>query len=362
MVELANGLCAEGLRTDLVVARDDGPWRRLLSRRVRLVTMSWRGAPIGLVKLVRYLHRERPDIMLANGRSSIILALVARRVVPGLAVISRIPSNLKADSINASLKNQLMKAVEARLLPHSDAIVTNSDGSSEDLIRSVPRAAPRVRTIHNPVVWPGLAAEAAEPLQHPWFHDGGAPIILSVGRLVPHKDHATLIRAFVAIAKERAHRLVVLGEGPERRNLHKLALELKIAHRVDFPGFHSNPFAFMAKSRLFVLSSTFEGMPNVLIQAMACGTPVVSTDCPSGPREVLEDGKWGELVPVGDAEKLAEAMKSCLDSPQAPEKLIARAHTFSAAASVQAYLRLMAQIAQGDITHRPARRDTTVQG
>ena len=214
--------------------------------------------------------------------------------------------------------------VQASLLPRADAIITNSVGSSEDLARNLPRASPRVRTIHNPVVWPSLADEACMPVEHPWFRDPGAPVILSAGRLEPQKDHATLIRAFALVAQHRDVRLVVLGEGVERRNLVRLTHDLGVAHRVDFPGFHVNPFAFMAKSRLFVLSSTHEGMANVLIQAMACGTPVVSTDCPSGPREVLEDGKWGPLVPVGHPESLANAMLTAMDHAPDSASLISR--------------------------------------
>ena len=345
MVELANGLRAEGVRVDVVVTRDDGPWRQLLSRHVRLVTIKSASALTGLTKLVRHLRREQPDLVLANGRSSIILALLARRLAPQCGVISRLPNNLTTVPAQRSLKQRWAAVVEARLLPQSDAIVTNSDGSSRYIAHSLPNAATRVQTIHNPIVWPDLPVEAAKPVHHPWFLDGGAPIILSAGRLVPDKDHATLLRAFASLARHRDARLVVLGEGIERRRLNTLARELGIGHRVDFPGFHANPFAFMARSRLFALSSTREGMPNVLVQAMACGTPVVSTDCPSGPREVLEDGKWGALVPVGDPDALAEAMTTSFDSRPNPDALIARASTFSAEASVEAYLRLMKEIA-----------------
>lgn len=341
MVDLANGLRSKGIAADVVVTRDEGPWRQLLSEHVELKSLKTRSSLTGFLKLVCYLHRARPDVVIANGASSIILASLARRIGSRAAVVARIPVNQTAGLAKVNLKWRLVRKAQSALLPRADAVVTNSTGSSEDIVQGIPRAAARVRTIHNPVVWPGLMDEAAEPVEHPWFKDQRVPIILSAGRLSPVKGHATLMRAFALLAQRRDVRLVVLGEGAERRGLSTLAHKLGVADRVDLPGFHANPFAFMAKSRLFVLSSTHEGMPNVLIQAMACGTPVVSTDCPSGPREVLEDGKWGPLVPVGDPAALATAMLETMDRPPERSALIARAGEFSAEASVQAYLDLI---------------------
>ena len=341
MVDLANGLRAQGLTTELVVNRNEGPWRRLLLADVRLVAIRSRRAFFGLVKLLRYLRGARPDVVLANGAASIILTMLARWVMRRFIVIARVPVNQSAGLANVNLKWRIIRTVQASLLPQADAIVTNSVGSSEDIARSFPVASDKIHTIHNPVVQPGLADEASKPVEHPWFGCHGTPIILAAARLEQSKDHRTLIRAFASVAQQREVRLIVLGEGTQRRDLVKLTHELGVADRVDLPGFHANPFAFMAKSRLFVLSSTQEGMPNVLIQAMACGTPVVSTDCPSGPREVLEDGRWGPLVPVGDANSLADAMSATLDRPLPPATLIARAATYSAEASIQAYMRLI---------------------
>ena len=349
MVDLANGLRSRGVAADVVVIRDDGPWRQLLSEDVELKPLKTRCSLTAFLKLVCYLHRARPDVVIANGASSIILALLARRIGPRVAVVARIPVNQTAGLANANLKWRLVRMAQTALLPGAAAVVTNSTGSSEDIVRAVPRAAPRVRTIYNPVVWSGLADQAAKPVEHSWFKDQRIPIILSVGRLHHAKGHATLMRAFALLAQQRDVRLVVLGEGAERRNLSALAHELGVADRVDLPGFHANPFPFMAQSRLFVLSSTHEGMPNVLIQAMACGTPVVSTDCPSGPREVLEDGQWGPLVPVGDPAALATAMRETMDRPPERSALIARAGEFSAEASVQAYLDLIRELSASQL-------------
>ena len=200
---------------------------------------------------------------------------------------------------NGSFKEQGVLRVLKWLLPAADGIVAVSQGVADDLIRLLPVVSPRVTTIYNPVVTLGHAAKAAVPIKHPWFDAENVPVLLSAGRLVPQKDYATLLRAFAEVISSRPARLVILGVGPERENLLELAECLKVSQQVDLPGFEVNPFAYMSRSRVFVLSSRYEGFPNVLAQAMACGTPVVSTDCRSGPREILEDGKWGRLVPVG---------------------------------------------------------------
>lgn len=346
MVELANGLNEAGLPVDLVVIRDSGPWRQLLSDKVRLTVLRSRYFATRLAKLVGYLWQTRPIVLIATDTAPIVLALLTKAAAPRHAVVARLSSNLTASFADVNFKWRLIGRLQAGLLPWADAVVANSEGSAADARKGVPRVASRVCTIHNPVVSHHLADQARMPVDHPWFGAGEPPVTLSVGRLVAEKDHATLLRAFALLAARRPGRLIVLGEGEQRPHLTRLAQNLGIADQVDFPGFQNNPFAFMARARLFALSSAYEGMPNVLIQAMACGTPVVSTDCPSGPREVLEDGKWGALVPVGDPVALATAMETTLDNPIQGSLLARRAGEFSAEASVRGYLDLIESLSR----------------
>jgi glycosyltransferase involved in cell wall biosynthesis len=169
---------------------------------------------------------------------------------------------------------------------------------------------------------------------------GAPPVILAVGRLTLQKDFPTLIRAFARLRARRSARLVILGEGELRDELEALVAELGLTADVALPGFVDNPFSWMRGSALFVLSSAWEGFGNVLVEAMACGTPVVSTDCPSGPAEILENGKWGRLAAVGDAEALARAIAEALDDPNPPD-VRARAAFFSVERSVDAYLAIL---------------------
>ena len=179
-------------------------------------------------------------------------------------------------------------------------------------------------------------------MEHPWFGDGGAPVILAAGRLAPQKDYPTLLRAFAEVARSRPARLVILGQGVERERLLELAERLGVADRFDLPGFDVNPFRYMSRASVFVLSSRYEGFPNVLAQAMACGAPVVSTDCRSGPSEMLEGGRWGRLVHRwATGGRWRGAIEDTLDDPMPAEELKARASVYSVEASVERYLEVL---------------------
>jgi glycosyltransferase involved in cell wall biosynthesis len=179
---------------------------------------------------------------------------------------------------------------------------------------------------------------ADTPLNHPWFKPGAAPVILAVGRLIPQKDFQTLIRAFAILQRKSKARLVILGEGRQRLELESLTQELGIAPHVEMPGFVSNPYQYMAGASVFALTSRYEGLPGVLIQALACGCPVISTDCPGGSAEILDHGKYGRLVPINNDTVLADAMDSVLNEQPDKNILRKRASLFSVERATQQYL------------------------
>jgi glycosyltransferase involved in cell wall biosynthesis len=228
-----------------------------------------------------------------------------------------------------------------RLYPRVDQIVAVSEGVAEDTaaIARIPRG--RISVIRNPVITPELTILAAGPCPHPWLEDGGPPVILGAGRLERQKDFPTLLRAFARLRRERPCRLVILGDGGGREALTALAAALGVSDDLQLPGFQANPFCWMSRASLFVLSSAWEGSPNVLTEAMALGTPVVATDCPSGPREVLAGGRFGPLVPVGDAEALAEAMAQTLDKPLPRPVLKAAVAEYNQTESARRYLAVL---------------------
>jgi len=199
--------------------------------------------------------------------------------------------------------------------PWAARVVAVSRGAADDLARTSGFPREQIHVIYNPVITPSVVALARQKPGHPWLACPGPPVILGVGRLTRQKDFPTLLRAFAEVRRVRPARLIILGEGEERAALEALAGELGVANDVMLPGFITDAVTYMAASALFVLSSAWEGLPTVLIEALAAGTRVVSTDCPSGPREILQDGRLGALVPVGDVIALAEAMRQALDQP-----------------------------------------------
>ena len=342
MLGLATGLAERGILVDLVLNNARGEYIDLVPESVRLIDLNRHRTVASFLGFLRYLRRERPDVVLSTPLRPNVVALVAKVIVRGgLRVIVRQDNTLSAKFADGSFRDRRMWQIFKCLLPLADGIVSVSHGVADDLRGVAPAVSHKVMMIYNPVVWPDHAEKASAPVDHPWFYDEGIPVILSVGRLVPLKEHATLLRAFAEVVDSRPARLIILGEGPERQNLSALAERLNISQYLDMPGFRVNPFAYMSKSNVFVLSSRYEGLPTVVIEAMASGTPVVSTDCRSGPREILENGKWGHLVPVGDWHAMAEAILDTLDNPIPSDHLISRASAFSAEASVDRYMEIL---------------------
>jgi glycosyltransferase involved in cell wall biosynthesis len=195
-------------------------------------------------------------------------------------------------------------------------VVAVSEGAAADLIETLGLPRSRVRIIYNPVVLPELWQKGAEPVDHPWFVPGQPPVIVAAGRLTKEKDFPTLIQAFCCVRKAYPCRLMILGEGRERNRLEQLVQSLNLESDVSMPGFVHNPYKYMTRSCLFILSSSSEGLPSVLIEALALGVPVISTDCESGPREILKNGLLGTLTPVGDIASMSSHILKSLTSSQ----------------------------------------------
>jgi len=227
------------------------------------------------------------------------------------------------------------------LYPFADKVVAVSRGVAMDLIDELGIPASSVEVVYNPVVRPEMKDLAAEPVDHEWLNNKTCPVLIAASKLKPQKDLPMLLRAFQKVRAQRPVRLLILGEGPDLHSLEELAAELGIAADVQFAGFVQNPFAYYRRADLFVMSSAWEGLPTALIEALACGCPVVSTDCPSGPAEILDKGRYGRLVPVGDHQALAKGIMEVLDSPPSAALLEERANYFSLADSVDRYEKLV---------------------
>ncbi len=341
---LAQGFAQRGYQVDMVLARAEGPFLTHVAPPVKVVDLEARRVVLSLPRLVRYLRQSKPDVLLSGLDHANAVAILASKVagLPQNVAVSVHTTLSIATSRAPSSRGRLLVPLTARLLyRYASAIVATSRGVAEDLEKMLRLAHGRVRVIYNPIVTPELLERAVQPIDHPWFQPNMPPVILAAGRLTEPKDFATLLRAFGHVRKTVDARLVILGEGEQRSMLEQLTTELNLKGYVDVPGFVENPYAYMKRAAVFALSSRWEGFGNVLVEAMACGTPVVATDCPSGPREILEDGKWGKLVPVGNPEALAEAIVETLQSPPSPQGLQRRASEFSVEASVEQYLQVL---------------------
>jgi glycosyltransferase involved in cell wall biosynthesis len=317
----------------------------LFARRKRLGHMLPR-----LPSLVSYLRRERPDTLVSAKLRPNLCAIWARDladVATQVVVTERTSPTEHFPQEQARARHRAMPVLMRRYYPRADQIVTVSRDLADDLARFAGLERGRIVAIYNPVVDARIDAAARQQPDHSWLISGAPPVVLGAGRIEPRKGFATLMRAFALVRRQRPARLVILGEGKmteagsrHQQELAALAHELGIVEDVSFPGFKPNPYAYMARAAVFVLSSDYEGLPGVLIQAMACGCPVVSTACPTGPREILQGGQYGSLVPVGDHMRMAEAIAHDLDAPTPAALLRERAWQFSVEAAVDAYLAL----------------------
>ena len=316
MVNLARGMVEQGKDVDLVLAKAEGPYLADVPSDVRVVDLNAKRVLTSLPALVRYLRQERPVALLSALDHANIVALWAvwlARV--NTRVVVSVHNTISRDSENAAtLRGKLGPRLIKLFYPSAYKVVVVSEAAKEDLLLATGLSPESVMVILNPVVTPDLFEKARLPLRHPWFACGEPPVILGVGRLTKQKDFPTLISAFAVLRQQFEARLMIIGEGEERQKLENMVAELGLGEDVSLPGFDENPYAYMAHAKVFVLSSLYEGLPTVLIESLAVGTPIVSTDCPSGPREILDNGRYGTLVPVGDKQAIAQSVLTVLQN------------------------------------------------
>ena len=314
-INLVRGIRDLGRQVDLILATSAGEYGGELTRcgidPVDLATPRTLAAVTGLA---RYLARRRPACVFSFLDYGNVVALLAQKLAGSMTpIVPGIRNTLSRElELDPSLKSRAIIGLARRLYPRAAAIVANSDGVAKDAEALLGLAAGGVTVIANPALTPDLKARMAEPLDHPWFAAEAPPVVLACGRLTAQKDFATLIEAFVWVRRQADARLVILGDGEERAALQEQVDSLGLVDDVDLPRFDPNPFRYMARARVFALSSLFEGSPNVVIQALACGCAVVATDSCSGTAELLTDVPGSRLVPVGDAQSMAEALLSIL--------------------------------------------------
>jgi len=317
MVEIANGLAGKGLEVDLVVGQAQGPYLHAIGKNVKLKELGARRVLRSLVPLIIYLRRSRPDVLIsamdyANTVAVAATRLGRRRTKAIVTVHSTVSRRVEHSS---SFKERVVLFALRRLYRRAAAVVTVSEGAGADLRRITDLREGAITVIANPIPVSKIAERAMDTVAPLWPESDHCPTILACGRLVTAKNFVLLLEAFRNVRDQGSARLVILGEGPQRLLLEKRISALGLSNDVRMPGWVDNPFAYMRRANLFVSSSLWEGFGNVLVEALASGCPVVATDCPSGPAEILEGGKWGKLVPVGDPVGLGNAIIESLERP-----------------------------------------------
>lgn len=340
-LNLVRGMVAAGQEVDLVLVRAEGKYLKDIPPGARVINFDKSNVYKAVPALIGYLKRERPASLLAALTHVNLMALIARFLsgVPARVVVcehNQISYKITAET---SLRGRLIYAAVPLFYRAADAVVAVSNGVADDVAKVAKLPRDRVLCIYNPVYDESLDQAAARPVAHPWFTDRTAPVLIAAGRLHPQKGFDVLLRAFQRLTAKTPCRLIIMGEGEERASLEALARELGVTDRVSLIGFVENPYAMMAHADAFVLSSRWEGLPTVLVEALATGVPIVSTNCPSGPDEILEDGKYGLLTAVDDPDALAEGIAAALNSPRDIGKV--RAQAFSVEASADAYIKVL---------------------
>lgn len=340
-VHLANEFVAIGCDVDLVLLRLEGPYLSHVDQKVRLISLDASNKK-GVILLARWLRQVRPSVLISAMDVFNLVAIVAR-FLSGTETPLLITLHLQLSAHFKHSKKwhvRLLPSLAALLYPRASAMLAVSHGVAEDAAAITGISRDKIQVVHNPLVLTnGLLREAP----HPWLSES-VPVVLSVGRFDPQKDYDTLLHAFARVVTNRPARMIILGEGLDRERVRELVDALHLTEHVALPGFVNNPYDYYGRARAFVLSSRYEGFGMVLAEALSCGCPVISTDCPSGPAEILEDGRYGKLVPVGDVDVMAAAIMQVLDAPVDRDVLRQHAADFDVQIVARKYLQIIEKL------------------
>lgn len=344
LVNMARGLAAQGVEVLFLTGNPNGPHLGSLDGVVAVEHFPRQAWVVQVWRLFRLVRVRRIDCVLAGKLSDNSVAVAAKRLAGGAFKVILRPGTAVTERLSgrSGLRRWLKYSRMRRIYARADAVVANSQGVREDIALITGLSPEAIHLIRNPVITPEFHVRAAEHIHHAWLTSPrDCPVILGAGGLRRQKDFASLIRAFATVRARRPCRLLILGEGQMRSELEELGRALSVGDDLDMPGFVPNPYPYMAAADVFVLSSRWEGSPNVLTEALALGTAVVATDCKSGPREILDHGRVAPLVPVGDAGALAEAIEHVLREPPDAAVLAAAAADQTMEANAAAYERLL---------------------
>ncbi len=327
VINFLKGFKNKNFKLTLILEKKEGEYLKAVPENVIIYNLNTNFYLFVFLKLIKYFKKENPDFFISFFPVKNIISLLAgyfSRTKTKIIISSRTTFSIAATNMGNPIKRFLTKFILPFLMSiiyhKADSIVCVSKGVAKDLSQIIGNS-DKIKVIYNPIDNEHILSLAKEKVGSVWFDNSSVPVILAVGRLIKAKDYPTLIGAFHEVLKKRSVRLAIIGRGEEKEILENIVNNLGISSNVVFLGFQDNPYKYMASATIFVLSSIREGFPNVLIETMACGTPAISTNCKSGPNEIIENGRNGLLVPVGNEEALANAIIKLLDNPDLRKSL-----------------------------------------
>jgi len=344
VVNLAKGFLRKGFKVNILLVDKKGPFVKDLPEECQVINFHSKRTLFTFFKIINYINKEKPYVFISHLTHANIVSALAQAVSREKTKLLLVEHNTLSEVLKNSesvVKRFILRFLIRFSYRFADSIIAVSTGVANDFAKFFPLFKNKIQVIYNPFDLEQIQFKSKEDASFLWKHFSSKSLIISVGRLTKQKDFPTLIKAFAIVRKEIDARLVILGEGEERKNLENLAKELGIEEFIWMPGFVDNPYNYMSKASVFVLSSIYEGLPTVLIEALALGCQVVSTDCKSGPREILDNGKYGKLVKVGDVEELAKAILETIKNPINPNILVERAKMFSVENIAKRYLEVI---------------------
>jgi glycosyltransferase involved in cell wall biosynthesis len=346
MILLFNALAEKGIATAVFVLRDEGPLRSLIDPKIPIIQVPGRRIRYAIPGLRKTIRSLRPRIVLSSGANLNLCCLLAvrslgRRIRPKL-VLREVNTPSMAKKLDPRWQDRIAYRVLRRGYRTADRVITLTEGARQELIQQFSVDAKTVIAMRSNAV---ITRETVDRIAA-WDGEQGrdANLIVSIGRLSPEKNHKLLLRALALIDRRRPWHLALVGEGTERTALQNFAHENGISQRITFAGYAADPFAWLMRAGVAVCSSIYEGLCNAIIEALGCGTPVVSTDCPYGPREILQGGRYGTLVPAGDAAALASGIECALDLVVDRARLIARANDYTAERAADTFLEIVSEL------------------
>jgi len=330
MMHIAEWLTKQGHTVELIITKSDGPMEHAVPDNISIYNLDSSRVRYSLYGFIKYFRKSEFDSILATPTTCTLIAGIADILINcDTKVTLRIPVTLSNERYYTNPKGieTIFPIVTKYVFSKSESIIAISNGVKTDTMKTFGISGSNIKTIYNPAITDDIFDKMKEPVEHPFFREDNT-VFIAVGRLVEQKGFDVLINAFKNVEKQTGAKLIILGDGKEKENLRRLRQDLSLTNSISFEGFVKNPYKYIYNSDVFVLSSLWEGFGNVVAEALACATPVVATDCDSGPAEILDNGKYGKLVPVGDITKLSKEMINALDQDQNKEVLLDRAQEF----------------------------------